>query len=169
MKVNKFSYIFATLRHGEENFSAHLSASGDGNSLPLRRQFLSGEERILAAGVAEVSKKKTRKKREKERSWNLSPFFTFSLLAPYLERHRRSKINKYVSSMCISSDSTRFILFLPSPPLPSSESLTRYTFTRQHENSTFKFSPRNTFVTFPLWNVLLKCLLRKKGGKISVR
>lgn len=68
------------LRHGEENFSAHLSASGDGNSLPLRRQFLSGEERILAAGVAEVSKKKQEKKERKKDRETFPPF----LLSRYL-------------------------------------------------------------------------------------
>lgn len=160
-EVNKFPYIFAALR--QENFSAHLSASDDGGSgLPLRRQFLSGEERILAAGVA---RKFLKRKKERKKDREIFPPFSLSryLLLISSGIVDRKLINTYPRRNISSSTRLASSFFFPPP---SSESLTRYTFTRQHENSTFKFSPRNKrFVTFPLRNVLLKRLLRRKEKK----
>ena len=114
-EVNKFPYIFAALR--QENFSAHLSASDDGGSgLPLRRQFLSGEERILAAGVA---RKFLKRKKERKKDREIFPPFSLSryLLLISSGIVDRKLINTYprrnISSSTRLASSFFSLFFLP--------------------------------------------------------
>lgn len=140
-EVNKFPYIFAALR--QENFSAHLSASDDGGSgLPLRRQFLSGEERILAAGVA---RKFLKRKKERKKDREIFPPFSLSryLLLISSGIVDRKLINTYPRRNISSSTRLASSFFFPPP---SSESLTRYTFTR-HMKIQRSSSPRGINVS----------------------
>lgn len=132
-EVNKFPYIFAALR--QENFSAHLSASDDGGSgLPLRRQFLSGEERILAAGVA---RKFLKRKKERKKDREIFPPFSLSryLLLISSGIVDRKLINTYPRRNISSSTRLASSFFFPSPSF-----FFRITYALHFHASTWKFN-----------------------------